>query len=232
MELETKPAIHGEVEAGRSAKCRAEIENLVHSINTNTFDLAEVLYEAQSSKFYYTWGFNTFAEFIKDIDLKTSKARYLARMVEIMNAVGIAREVYEPVGVSKLREITSLDPAGYWINDETGETEKLDGWIIKLTTAGKEMSLSEIKELVKKLKGLTGEDELIWLNICVKKIVLENTIRPALDLMKKVIGSKGRDEDGNAIEASDGEALEGVCAGFLLDPNNQSAAESQEVGEE
>lgn len=223
--METKPAIYGEVEAGRSATVRAQIENLVTSLTKSNFDLAELLHEVKTRKYFFNYGFNTLKEFADSINLKPAKAQYLAKMVEVMLAVGIERPEYEPVGVSKLREITSLEPTGYWLNPETGESEKLSMWIVNLTRTGKEMSLAEIKEIVKKLKGLTGEDELVWLNVCIKRIVLEQTVRPALELAKKVIGSKGRDEDGQAIEASDGESLELLAAGFLIDPNNQSAAE-------
>ena len=79
------------------------------------------------------------------------------------------------------------------------------------------------------LNVIVPPDELVWLNVCIKRIVLEQTVRPALELAKNLIGSKGRDEDGQAIEASDGEAMELMAAGFIQDPNNQAAAE---LGEE
>ena len=225
METFEKPAIVGEIEAGRSSTVREKLENLVNNISKSNFDLAELLHEVKNKKYYFNYGFNTLREYCENINLKPAKAQYLSRMVEVMKAVALERPEYEPVGVSKLREITSLEPTGYWINDETNESEKLSDWIVKLTRAGRDMSLGEIKEIVKKLKGLTGEDELVWINFCVKKVVLEQTVRPALDLAKSVIGSKGRDEDGQAIEASDGEALEMLASAFILDPNNQSAAE-------
>ena len=225
MDIEPKIAIYGEVQAGRSAEVQKKVEELVGNITKSNFDLAELLYEVRSKKYYYTYSFNTFKEYLDSVGIKPAKGQYLARMVDVMLQVNVERSVYEPVGISKLREITSLEPTGFYINPETGESEKLSEWIIKLIQLAPHMSIAEVKEIVKKLKGLVGDDELVWINVCVKKIVLEQTIRPALDLAKTVIGSKGRDEDGQAIEASDGEALEMLAVGFIQDPNNQAAAE-------
>jgi hypothetical protein len=72
----------------------------------------------------------------------------------------------------------------------------------------------------------------VWLNVRLKKTVLDSIVKPSLVLAKRVIGSKGRDDDGMAIEASDGAALECIAASYLIDPNNNAIADGMPITEE
>jgi hypothetical protein len=87
------------------------------------------------------------------------------------------------------------------------------------------MSLETIKQHVRTLKGLTGENNLVTLHISVKQSALENVIRPALDLAKAQIGSVGKDSEGISYDAGDGRALEVIAINFLNDPANGILAE-------
>lgn len=214
------PAIVGEVQAGRSQEVRNKLEGLLKTLQKSTFDVAELLHEVKSKGYFNTWGYATFKDYVAELDIKTRKAQYLVRIVDVMEALELDRNTYEPIGLSKLREITSLDPNGTYTNPKTGEVEPLKDYIGVLIEKGKDLSLDEIKETVKTLKGLTGENELVWLNFSVKKAALEETIRPALDLAKMQIGSVGRDDEGNAVDASDGRALEVIAIEYLNDPRN------------
>jgi len=140
-------------------------------------------------------------------------------MAEVMNIVGIERTQYEPVGIAKLREITRLNPEDIYVHPETKEEMPMGEFILNFVEPAHEMSLEQIKELVKTLKGLSGENELIFLNFYVKRIVAEETIRPALEKMKAQIGSVGRDAEGIAIDPSDGAALEAMAANCLASPD-------------
>src|SRR5579859_4836673 len=183
--------IVGEAEAGESARVREEVEGLIHSINTSNFDLAERLFLIKTKRYYRAYGFETFTEYVKELDLKTRKAHYLARLVDIMNQVGVPREEYEPVGVAKLREITSLDVTDengddvYVDNPETGESRPMTDVIKGLLVKASEMSVTELKNAVRELKGFTGDNELVWFNIQVNRQALEETITPALELARK-----------------------------------------------
>ena len=59
--------------------------------------------------------------------------------------------------MAKLREITSLDVNAIWVNPETSEEVPVKSFIKGFIEKGKDMSLEEIKEHVRTLKGLTGE---------------------------------------------------------------------------
>lgn len=211
----------GEVEAGRAAKVKQSLENLIHSLQKNTFDVAELLHEVKSKHYYSSWGFDTFKEYVNNLDIKSRKAQYLVRIVDVMNEVSIPRETYEPVGLSKLREITSLEPKETYTNKETGAITPLSEFITAFVEKGKEMSLDDLKEHVRTLKGLTDENELVWLNFCLKKSVRDDVVKPALELAKANIGSVGKDEEGYSLDASDGRALEMVAIEYLNDPANR-----------
>jgi hypothetical protein len=219
--------IAGEAQAGESAEVRQELENLIHTINTSTFDVAELLHKVKSKHYYQTYGFNTFLEYVAELEIKTRKAQYLVRIVDIMEQVRIDREDYQPIGIAKLREITSLDvtdsdgdPAVY-DDPEKGETHLMSDIIKGLISKAPEMSLGEIKKYVKILKGFVGDNDIVWLNICVNSQALSETINPALALAKQNLGTASLNDEGVAQDYSDGKALEIIAVEYLNDPAHQ-----------
>src|ERR1035437_7692834 len=100
--------IVGEAVAGESAQALKQVTQLVKGISTNTFDLAEALHKVKKNKFYYP-KYDTFGEYAKTLELKLTKAYYLIKLVENMEAAGVSRAEYEPVGITKLRMLSRLD---------------------------------------------------------------------------------------------------------------------------
>ena len=157
----------------------------------------------------------------KELGLKERKVQYLVRMVRICNAVGVKRADYEPVGVSKLREITSLDPNASYFNTLTKNNESMAEHIVDLLSRAEDMTYDQVKHAVAVLKGETGENQRVWVNYPVTKSCMDNVILPARELVRKRLGSAPiRDEAGNAIEYSDGVAEEMIHAEFIADPGN------------
>jgi hypothetical protein len=219
--LANAAVIIGEEEAGRSAKVRATLEVLVKNISKSTLDIAELLQEVKSRGYYHGWGYNTFTEYVSELDVKARKAQYLVRIVDVMNDVEIPRATYEPLGLSKLREITSLNHESDYVDPkDPNQITPMSELIVDLVNRGRDMSLDEVKDTVRTLKGLVGENEIVWMNFGITKAAKEKTIVPALELMKQHIGSVGYDDEGMAVDSSDGKALEYICAEYINDPNN------------
>src|SRR5579863_3708821 len=149
----------GEAIAGQSAKVRKQLESLIANLDKSTFDIMDLLYEVRANKYYAQWEFSSYADYLKSLNFKPAKAYYLLRIKEVMSQCGIPRADYEPVGVTKLREIATLDPQGKW-NDSP-----MKDYIQGLVANAKDKTLEQIKEFVITLKGDTGEDETVWLNL-------------------------------------------------------------------
>jgi hypothetical protein len=209
----TVPAIVGEIEAGRAAKVRREINKLIKSLNSNEFDVAELLHEAKSGQ-YYSPEFESFSKYAKSLSIKYTRAYYYVKIVELMKGVGLGRDVYEPVGMGKLRVISRLNLEGEY----KGVPMPL---IIKeLTEKAGQMSLEDVTFEVETILGLTEDESMVWMNIKLKKLARENVIKPAMALAKKHMPeSQTKDAEGNFVDPSDGAALEMICANFLADPN-------------
>lgn len=215
-------AIVGETQAGRAAILRKQLMGLAGDIQSSTFDLAEKLSEAAEGQLYRAWGYDSLYEYgMLELNLKRRKIRYLVRIVEVMKIVGIKREVYEPIGVTKLREITTLDPAGNFFNTTTKQNEPLVDHIVRLVTEADDRTADEINEEVLRLKGQTGDNSLVTRSTTYVNSVWENVIKPAREQARRLMGSAGRDEEGNAVEYSDGAVEEMIHAEFLNDPNHQ-----------
>jgi hypothetical protein len=224
--VEEPTTVVGEQEAGsRSDEVKRKINKLIKAVNTNMFDLAEYLHEAKTKNYYTEWGFPTYAAFAKSLKIKYARAYYLVDIVETMRAAGISRAEYEPVGVAKLRIITGLDPKSEY-NGIPGVMA-----IRELTLKADQMSAEELKAEVEKLQGKVGDDSMVWLNLHVKRLARENVMKPAIALMIKHIGTVGQDDEGNAIDPSEGAASEMIFANFLADPNYNSDVKPKTVSE-
>ena len=212
MEInEPVPVIVGEAVAGEATKVKKQIVALIKNLNSSTFDLAEALHTVKAKNFYSSWGHETFTGYLKTLDLKTSRGYYLCKIVESMLIAGVPREVYEPVGIAKLRVITALDPTGEF------EGKSNTTYIKSLIEVAKETEIETLKEAVAHLKGQVGEEARTWLNIGVSKSQ-KAVIDKAIELIRKSIGTVGQDADGMAKDSSDGRCLELMAAAILADP--------------
>ena len=202
----------GEAVAGESAKIRAELEQAISVLNAGAFDVMELLHKVRKGHHYTTV---TFQQYLETLNIKVRKAQYLVRIADVMERVGIPRAEYEPVGIAKLREITSLEPGEKYTNPVNSEQSEMTQWIKDLLVSGKTSPLDEVKQSVRVLKGLLGPDEMTWLNLSIKRTVKELVILPAFAKVRMLLGNAGTDTDGTAKEYSDGVCLESICADFL-----------------
>lgn len=226
------PAIIGEAVAGQAAKRTAEVKQQLEHLNAlvldSTFDIAELLAEVKGGSYYGAWGYETFPDYVEQaLDMKVRKAQYLVRIVNISKMLSIPRRVYETIKITKLREIFSLEPHDFYYNAATNENEPLSDHIKRLVGQANDMSLKEIVEEVKRLKGLVGDNELVYYTTCVTRSVKVNVIDAAREMARQKLGSRGKDAQGDNIEYSDGACEEIIHQEFLLDPNNLSDPDNE-----
>ena len=179
-----------------------------------------MLYEAQENNYPAQWGYTSTLEYgAKELGLKERKVQYLTRTVKVCRAVGLTRAQYEPAGTSKLREITTLNPEGSYFNNAEHTSEPLDDHIVRLILDSDTMTVEQVKEEVLRLKGQVGKDRRVMRSYSTDITTWTNVISEAIEKARKYLGSKGRDAEGNAVEYSEGECYECICASFLADPS-------------
>ena len=211
----------GEPVAGQSATLRKRMRTLASDLTKNTFDLAEAFLQAQETHCFTEWGFASLPEYAElELGIKPRKAQYLARIARVCRDCGVARKVYEPVGVTKLREITRLDPEVSFYNAEEKQHEPLVEHIVRLIAEAPELSLAEIELEVARLQGMTGDNAMVLRAYKVTLSCWENVIAPCFEAIRKRLGSAGRDGTGAAKEYSDGAVIECLCAEYNADPRN------------
>ena len=213
--------IVGEAESGERAAVQKAIKRLIKQVETNNFDLAELLFRAKSKHLYTE---PSFSDFVATLNIKPRRAQYLERIAEIMSGAGIERAEYEPIGIAKLRVITRLSavnddgtPAMY-TNPVTNESHPMVEYIVGITEqamAGRD--IKDIEKDVRILKGEVGENDMVWRNFRLPRMVDENTIAPALEKAAINIGTVATDENGVAKEVQDWRKLEVVCIEYTND---------------
>ena len=214
------PAMYGEATAGRAASVRAKLKDLTSDIKASTFDVAELLFEAQENNYPAAWGYASTVEYGREeLGLKKRKTEYLMRITKVTRAVGLKRDQYEPAGVSKLRTITTLDPEGTYFNFTDHVHESLDEHIVRLILDSDKMNVEQVEVEVARLKGQVGKDRRVLRSYSTDVTTWTNVIDVAIERARKFLGSKGRDDGGNATEYSEGECYECICAAFNSDPN-------------
>ena len=224
------PAIVGEAVAGQTAKraaaVRIELEHLNTLVLDSTFDIAELLAEVKENNYYGAWGYETFEEYVEIVlGMKKVKAYYLVRIVTTAKKLEIPREKYQDIQITKLREIFTLNPF-----DKEGQPlhSPVTGLLIsdhikELVGKASTLKLTEVVDLVSQLKGQTGDDAMVYLNLKVTKSCRDNVILPARELARKRLGSQEIDSEGDSHDYSDSVVEELIHAEFLADANNIDA---------
>jgi len=207
------PVIVGEAVAGETAKVRKQLEKVINNVNTSNFDIAELAFKVKQSGDYA--GHTTFADYYATLNIKKRKIQYLTKMAETMDAVGIKREEYEPLGIAKLREITSLNVNDKWTDPDTNKELPIKDFITGFIKQGSEMDLDTIKSHVKVLKGLTGENDIEVMHFAFTKSAIDNIINPAIEKAKMVLGSVAKDNEGISQDASSSRCIEVMATEFL-----------------
>ena len=213
--------IVGAAESGERADVTRALKRLIKQVNTNLFDIAELLFKAKTRHLYTE---PTFIEYAVSLGLKKRKAEYLERIARIMDGAGIPRAEYEPIGIAKLRAITRLHTltkegaVNMYTNPVTQESHPMAEYIVGITEqalAGRD--IKDIEKDVRVLKGEVGENDMVWRNFRLPRVVDENTIAPALEKAAINIGTVATDENGVAKEVQDWRKLEVVCVEYLTD---------------
>lgn len=212
--------IVGEAVSGERAEVQKALKKCIKLLNTSTFDIAELLFKTKSKHLYTE---PTFADFVKTLDIKPRRAQYLETLAEVMSAANITRAEYEPIGVTKLRVITRLDPAATYTNPDTNVAEPMVDYIVglvELATQHPEKTADDLEQSVRVLMGETGDNDMTWLNIRLLRLTKENIVDKAFEKAAINIGSVATDAEGVEQDASDGRKLEIICAEYLTDAHS------------
>lgn len=234
----TPPAIHGETVAGRAAEVRSQLEALAKRGNKLDLDRAVLLTESKRNR-YWEEDFESYADYTVTVaGLRERAALYLVGIVEGSETLGIPLSRLEHLESSKLREIFSLKPNDFYINQETQTTEPLHEHIARLLVeidplkTSPILSQEEVRAQVKKLKGLTGENDLVSMTKAKVTVSCKaNVCEPAVELARTNIASTMRDADGDPTKVSDGACWEAIAQSFLADPNNFPEGEAPQLTE-
>lgn len=215
------PSIHGERIAGRAATVRQQIRGLAGEIDKNSFDLGELFLEVQVNSYAKQWGYDNLGEYaLLELGIKPRRAQYLARITRVCKAAGVARKDYEKVGTTKLREIATLDPKGSYFNQDTRQNEPLVEHIANLIAEAPDMTTEEVEQEIRRLKGMVGDNAMQTRSFILTVSGWRDVVDRAFEQVRRMKGSKSRDVEGKAIEYSNAQCLEDLCADWLADPHN------------
>jgi hypothetical protein len=233
-----RAAIRGETISGRAAEVRSQLEAISKRSNGLAFDTAQLLSEAKEHR-YWEDDFESFGDYTQEVaGIKERAALYLVRIIQVSEQLGLPRARLEHIEISKLREIFSLNPDDFYVNQELQQNEPLSDHIARLLVecdpqkTSPALSVEQVKAQVKLLKGLVDGNDLV--NMTKAKVTADckaNVTDPAVELAKRNIGSTRRDSEGDAVEPSDGAAWEVIASSYLADINSYPEGEAPQLTE-
>jgi hypothetical protein len=167
----------------------------------NFLEMAHLLAEIYNHQYYYLLGYEGFKEYVElsDLDINTSVAYRMVKMANSMKELQIGTDSVKEVKPTKLLEIFSLNP------------KENEGAIRSLLEDGKTSTTDQVKSKVRKHKGL---DEAVFYRFSVEKDTSELTIEPAMEKIKRKMGSDV-DKFGEVAEPSGSKCFEFICAEYL-----------------
>lgn len=171
------------------------IKSHVNTFNKGFSDLCFDLLEAQQKGLHTTFGYSSFPAWIDSLSIGIGgrQAYYYVAVASTAKELGISRETVASVGVSKLKEIFSLDKS----------KQKDD--ILNLVGAAHNTKLSDIKDKIQALKGKDGAEQLHFLTLKVP-----TSVKQILDYTVEI--ARGATGD-STLSLS--QCLEVICAEFL-----------------
>ncbi len=202
----------------RASDVRTKLLAIKDHIETDFFDLCDLLREAQEADFATVWGFGTFKEWVErgsGLDMSASQAYYCVKISKTAHILGLTREQLKAVKVSKLKAIFMLRP------------DEFAAEIKQLIDEAPGMSLEEVKSRVQNLRG---ESETVYFTLKLEKQVKEN-VDEAFELARKNYGSVV--SNGDPVDISDSKCMELITSDFLAGLHNyaENEAPGQENGE-
>lgn len=88
---------------------REELRCATRTVDETYLEVAKLLHEVKSNEYYRRWEFDTFSDYCEtELDMRRSKAYYLARIAEILQMVGGDWELAGRVGWNKMSLIAPL----------------------------------------------------------------------------------------------------------------------------
>lgn len=186
-----------------------KIQAIKNNVEDCFLDLCDLLDEALANDYHLTYGYGNFADWVEDgsgLSMSARQARYLINISRKARALGVGREQLKKIGVSKLKEIFTLDPA------EEGDV--IRGF---LNDAENE-SIDTVKTKVRKARtGDTTTAAYITLKL---EEGVKDVFDEAVELARKNYGSSVN-EHGEVSDISVSKAVELICASYLADINNK-----------
>jgi len=161
-------------------------------------NIGRALSEFKREKFYKLFNFDTFNSWLQDFETKGlsfSKARYLMKIADGLDQLGIAQDRVEYLGTSRLREIFA------W-SVKTHEVKILD-----LLTCAKDLTLEDITRITRKRQATNRRPCAKLIRIC--NIENVKIIYEAMDYIRL-----------NGKQVSDEQALADICTCFLALKNS------------
>jgi hypothetical protein len=200
--------------AARATIVLAEILKIRDGLFTKMFDLADLLTEAHHSGLHHHWGYSRFEDWVEEgsgLDISARTAFYLINIVEKAKELGIPRESYVGVKISKLKAIFSLD------SKKHSEAIKL------LLATADHQSLEDIQTEVWRIKTDGQGEEYAYITIRIPKSVKEDIVDLAFEEVRRIYGEIEDKETGELKEATPGKCLELICVEFIQDAHRKES---------
>lgn len=213
-------------EQHRAFEVKEQLAKLNDSLQDGFIDLCDLLREARDKNYhlyyqddkgeYYT-RFDAWVEEGSALDISARQAYYYIRVSEVAEDMGLDKAQLKKIGISKLREILTLD------------TGKHMDAVKGLLESAENTPLNTVKEKVKAVKkggSADGAQAVAYVTIKLP-IEVKEIFDQAVELARKLYGSVNNEETGEIEDISISKAMELILVSYINDPNNAATLEQK-----
>lgn len=204
----------------RAEQVIGEIIKLDAKSKENAFIVGDLFVEFIDGDYHTAAHTETLQEFLKKYNIELSKReiQYRTKISRNRGKVGVDREQLVAAGISKAKAIFELDPQIDY-EHEDGRREPMADIMRNLVEEAEGWKLSALKKEVKRLQGITDEEDEVVEEKVQYTVAQYRNVKLALLLIAKQSGTDMNEFDAPAVK---GLLYERALDHYLQDPNNRA----------
>lgn len=203
--------------SNRAMAVSAQLKSILLMVEDGFLTMCDLLLEAQEKNYSSIYGYATFSEWVErgsGLNISARTAYYYVNIASKTRELGLDREALKKIGISKLKEVLSLDTKDH--------ADDIKGLLASADTD----TIDVLKGKVSKIKAKDGQEPSVFITLRLDESV-KAIVDRAVKLARLNYGDQV-DEHGEVMDASHSKCMELICLAYTQDIDNYPQGVTEE----